>query len=98
MHLAARIISIVLIVSGLVFILKSVSEQFQIHHEINLKLPEDSKFEPTFWGYESWQRFRQLQQELLPGSSRPRRLRNFQIIGIVLLLVGLLSIGENWPR
>ena len=77
MHLAAILISIVLIVSGIVFMLRSVNEQFQIQHEINLKLPDGAKFEPALWWYGTWQKFRQLQEELLPDSPRPGRFRKF---------------------
>lgn len=90
MHIVAIAISIALCVTGYVYLLKSINEQMQIQHEINLKLPLDKKFEPTFWGYGTWQRFRHLQRELMPASPRPRRLRRFQVIGWVLLASGML--------
>jgi hypothetical protein len=44
------------------------------------------------WWYGTWQRFRHLQRELMPGSPRPRRLRKFQVIGFVLLASGMLLL------
>lgn len=101
MHLAAILISIILIVSGYVFMLKSVNEQFQIQYEINLKLPNGAKFEPTLWWYGTWRKFRRLHRELLPDSPRPKRLRKFQIAGVMFLTAGLLilvSSLETWPQ
>ena len=90
MHMVAIAVSIALCVTGYICILKSISEQLQIQHEINLKLPPDKKFEPTFWGYATLRRFRDLQKELMPDSPRPRRLRRFQATGWVLLASGML--------
>jgi hypothetical protein len=91
-HIVAIAISIALCVTGYAYLLKSINEQLQIRHEINLKLPGDKKFEPTLWWYGTWQRFRDLQKELMPGSPRPRRLRRFQVIGFVLLASGMLLL------
>jgi hypothetical protein len=91
-HITAIVFSAVLLISGLVFFLLAVNEQFEIHHEINLKLPPDAQFEPMLWGYGTWDRFRQLRRECIPGSPRPRRLRKFRIMGFVLFGSGILTL------
>ena len=81
MHLAGIVVSIVLLVTGYVFFFRSIGEQFEIQHEINLKLPPEEKFEPSFWRIGTWQKFWKLQREFLADSPRPKRLRSFQMIG-----------------
>ena len=52
MHTTVIAVSVALCIAGYVFILRAINEQIQIQHEINLKLPADKQFEPTFWGME----------------------------------------------
>jgi hypothetical protein len=96
MHIVAIVIAFAVCIAGYVYILKSIQEQLQIQHEINLKLPPDQQFEPSFWGYGTNERFRQLQRELLPDSSRPRRLRKFRLIGFAALFSGTLILFAIW--
>lgn len=98
MYVAAIAISLTLCVVGYVYILKSVHEQLQIQHEINLKLAPDKQFEPTFWGYGTHHKFRQLQRDLLPESPRPRRLRRFTSVGFGLLASGILMLLATLTR
>ena len=72
LHVAAIAISVALCIGGYVFIVRAINEQFQIQHEINLKLPSDKRFESTFWWFGTHERFRQLQHDLLAESPRPR--------------------------
>jgi len=81
-----------------VHIQKSLNETFQIQYEINAKLPPDRKFEPVFWWFGTWEKFRPLQEELLPDSPRPRRLRRFRLTGFVLLTSGLLLLAVTLRR
>ena len=92
MHVAVIAICIGLCLAGYILIFKSIAQQLQIQHDINLKLPPDQKFEPTFWTFVSWQKFRELQKQLLPGDPRPRKLRKFQVMGFALLALGLLLL------
>ena len=92
MHFAAIAFSVGLCVTGYVYILKAVNEQFQIQHEINQQLPPDKKFEPSFWWWGTYERFRELQLELLPSSPRPHRLRKFRLIGFLLLGSGMVML------
>lgn len=92
MHIAVIVIAVALCLAGYVYILRSINEQFQIQHEINLRLPPDQQFEPTFWWYGTHERFRQRQRDLRAESLRPRRLRRFQLIGFALLASGMLIL------
>ena len=74
MQVIAIVVSVALCVAGYVYMFKSIQEQLQIQHEINLKLPPDQQFEPTFWSYWTWQKFKQLQDKLLPGDPRPAKV------------------------
>jgi len=90
MHTIWIAISAVLWITGLIYIFKSINEQFRIQHEINLKLPSDKQFEPKFWWFGNYEEFRELQSKLLPDSPRPGRLRRFQWIGCALSGAGVL--------
>jgi hypothetical protein len=72
--------------------MRSLSEQFQVQQEINLKLPTDQQFEPSFWSFQTHRKFRELQERLLPGSPRPKRLRKLQVIGFALLSSGIAML------
>lgn len=95
MHLVAIVVSVALLIAGYVFLFKSLNEQFQIQHEINAKLPPARKFEPMFWWFGTWEKFRQLQEELLPGSPRPQRFRRFRLTTFVLFLSGILLLAAT---
>lgn len=92
MHTTVIAVSVALCIAGYVFILRAINEQIQIQHEINLKLPAHKQFEPTFWGYGTHEKFRELQREFLPASPRPRRLRIFRLIGFGMLACGMLIL------
>jgi hypothetical protein len=91
-HLAAIIISVALLLAGYVFFFKTLNEQFQMQHEINIKLPPTKKFEPIFWGFGTWDKFRQLQEEVLPDSPRPQRFRRYRLTAFVLFITGMLLL------
>ena len=93
MHLVAILVAVALLVAGYVFFFKSLSEQFQMQHEINAKLPKTDQFEPVFWWLGTWGRFHRLQEELLPDSPRPQRFRRFRLSGLALLISGLLLLA-----
>ena len=98
LHVAAIAVSAVLLVSGYVFLFKSLNEQFKLQHEINAMLPPGRKFEPVFWTISTRHRFRQLQKEVLPNSPRYRRYRMFGWTGLVLMLSGLISLLATVAR
>ena len=95
LNLAQILIAIALLVTGYIFIFNSLSEQFRIQREINVKLPTGNKFEPTFWSYGAWRRFRQLQR-LIPDSPHPNRLRRFQMTVAVFFASGFLLLVVNF--
>jgi hypothetical protein len=92
LHIAAIAIAILLCVAGYVYIMRSLSEQFQVQQEVNLKLPKDQQFEPALWSFQTHRRFRELQQRLLPESPRSKRLRKLQITGFALLASGIAML------
>ena len=92
MHPAAIAIGAVLLVAGYVFFFKSLNEHFQMQHEINAMLTPARKFEPVFWWFGTWERFRQLQEEVLPDSVRPQRFRRFRLIGFAFFMSGMLLL------
>lgn len=98
MHLVAIGLSVGLLLVGYVCLFSSLNEQFQIQHEINLKLPQDKQFEPTFWSFGSWNQFKTLQKELLPDSPRPHRFQTFRLAGFALLLTGMLVLAFTLGR
>ena len=93
MHLAAIAVAVALLVAGYVFFFKSLNEHFELQHEINAELPAGEKFEPVFWWFGTWERFRQLQQELVPDSTRPQRFRRFRLTGFAFFFSGMLMLG-----
>jgi len=80
-------------VTGYVFFFKALNEHSELQQEINAKLPPDRKFEPLFWWFGSWLRFRELQEELLPDSQRLKRSRRCEVIGAVFFFSGMLLLG-----
>jgi hypothetical protein len=93
LHLAAIVVAIILIVTGYVFIFKALSEQGELQQEINANLPSDRKFEPLFWWFGTWLKFRDLQKEVLPESARLKRFKKFNLIGFALFVLGILLLG-----
>jgi hypothetical protein len=91
-HSAAIAIGVVLLVVGYIFFFKSLNEHFQMQHEINSMLAPARKFEPMFWSLGTWERFRQLQKEVLPDSIRPQRFRRFRLIGFACFMSGMLLL------
>lgn len=89
MHIAAIAISVALCIAGYVYMFKAIKEEIEIQHEINLRLPDDQQFEPIFWSYWTWQKFRKLQNKLLPDDPRPQRLRKLHALGFALLVSGI---------
>ena len=83
-------ISVALIISGYSIFFKGLSQQFQIQDEINAKLPHAEKFEPLFWWLGTWQKFRRLEAEHLPGSQRLKKVRLLCVGGLVQVLLGIL--------
>ena len=97
-HIAAIAVAAVLLVAGYVCLFKSLSEQYELQHEINAMLPPERKFEPMFWTISTRHRFRQLQKEVLPSSARYRRYRMFGWIGLLLMFSGLISLLATLAR
>ncbi|MGA2376858.1 MAG: hypothetical protein ABSF72_15160 [Candidatus Sulfotelmatobacter sp.] len=93
MHLWAIIAAVVLIVIGYVFLFKALNEHFELQHEVNANLPPDRRFEPLFWWFGTWEKFRELQREVLPASQRLKRSRGFQVMFFVLFVSGVLLLG-----
>jgi hypothetical protein len=96
LHLVGIIVAIFVLIAGYGLIFKALSEQFELQHEINAGLPASAKFEPVFWSFGTWARFRELQRELLPGNTRFEKCRTFTAVGIVLLLSGLLILAASF--
>jgi len=92
LHIAAIAIAVLCGLGGYIYIFKSIQDQLNMQHDINLKLPPDRQFEPTFWNLGTWGKFRELQAELLPGDPRARRLLRFQVMGFTLLSLGVLLL------
>lgn len=90
MHWISLGISAALIVSGYTFFFKGLGQQFQLQDEINANLPHGEKFEPLFWTFVTWQKFRRLEAEYLPGSQGLRRVRLLCVSGLVQVLLGIL--------
>ena len=89
MTVTALIIGVVLAASGVVFLFLANHQYWELQFELNERLPEGQKFEPTFWTPQTRSRFRQLYRTVLPGSPRPRRARRFAIIGFCLFFSGI---------
>ena len=86
------IIGIVLAASGLVCVFLANYQYWELHFEVNEKLPEGRKFEPLFWTPLSHIEFRRLQRTVLPGSRRPKRALRFAVIGFVLFFTGVALV------
>lgn len=89
-HIVLLSAAAILIMAGYIFIFTGLSRQFQLPQDINDKLPISNKFEPLFWTFGTWKKFRQLEREQWPGSGRLRGITRLSIIGSALVLSGLL--------
>jgi hypothetical protein len=86
-------VAVALFVIGYVFLFKSIQENLDLQHEINAKLPPDRKFEPMLWSFGTWERFRELQREVLPNSQRLKRSRRFRLLFFLLFLSAILLLA-----
>lgn len=74
-------LSALLVISGYAFLFTGLSRQFQLQQEINSKLPASVQCEPLFWSFGTWQEFRRLEAEYLPGTAGTRNIRLLSIVG-----------------
>jgi hypothetical protein len=91
MHIIAILLSGALYVSALVCVLSGISQNLELQAEVNAKLPQNEQFKPLSWGFTTWQKFRQLQERVLPNSPRPKKIRRYKIIGAILLFSAICS-------
>lgn len=83
-------VSLLFVISGYAFLFTGLSRQFQLQSDINDKLPQSQKFEPVFWSFGTWQRFRSLEAKLLPDNARSENIRMISVLGVIQLLLGIL--------
>jgi hypothetical protein len=93
LHLSAIIAAVVLVVAAYACLFKSLSENLELQHEINAKLPPARKFEPLFWSFGTWEKFRELEKEVLPSSQRLKRARRFGWLFLLLFFCAIVFLG-----
>ena len=96
--MARLIIGVFLAASGIVCVFLANYQYWELHFEVNARLPKGQKFEPSFWTPVTHMKFRELRRAVLPDSPRPRRALRFAIIGFLLFFSGvaLVSARLGW--
>src|SRR5262249_45921759 len=88
MNVAALIVGAILAASGIVCVFVANYQYWELHFEVNDRLPDSQKFDPQFWTPFTHLQFRRLERAVLPESPRPRRALKFAIVGFLLFFSG----------
>jgi hypothetical protein len=86
-----------LVVSGYVLVFRGLDEHMQLQAEINAKLPQSEKFEPTFWWLGTYLKFRSLREQFLPGDQRWKKSSILSFAGLGLVITGIILGASMLP-
>jgi len=83
------VIGVVLAATGIICIMLANRQYWELQSEINERLSEGKKFEPIFWTPIKWLKFRELREQVLPESPRPRRAAILAVTGFCCFFSGV---------
>jgi len=83
------ILGVLLMAAGVICLVLSSYQYWELQFEVNERLPQGQKFEPLFWTLGTRRKFRELRKQVLPSSPRPKRSLRFAIAGFCLLFPGV---------
>ena len=95
MQTAKLIIGIVVAAAGIVCGFLANQQYWELRFEVNERLPDGQKFEPTFWTPVTHSKFRKLHRTVLPDSPRPKKALRYAIVAFGLFFGGVLLVATQ---
>jgi hypothetical protein len=97
MNASDVVVGIALVAAGVICIFLANYQWWELRFEVNERLPDNEKFEPLFWTFFTYEKFRELRNRVLPDSPRPKRALRYAAIGLCLFFsgIGFLLVKAN---
>jgi hypothetical protein len=86
-------VALICLVGSVLCAVAGLYQRQELQFHINDRLPEGQKFDPLFWHYGSWRKFRKLVDQYAPDDPRRKRARQLAVAQVALFLT---SAGILW--